>query len=85
MIIHANDNFLNALGYTLDEIKGKHHSMFVEPGYRASPEYKQFWDDLNAGNWQAVPGSVTIVGNQGCLTDATLTAGHRFYRVVSGN
>jgi PAS domain S-box-containing protein len=39
-IITANDNFLNTLGYTLDEIKGKHHSMFVEPSYKNSPEYK---------------------------------------------
>ena len=57
-------------------------SWTVSPGQTYSVEYK---DDLNAGNWQAVPGSVTIVGNQGCLTDTTLTAGHRFYRVVSGN
>src|SRR5947199_181111 len=37
-VIKANDNFLNALGYQLDEIKGKHHSMFVEPGFRESQE-----------------------------------------------
>jgi len=52
-IIVANDNFLNTLGYRLDEIKGKHHSMFVEPTYGASQEYKQFWADLNAGKFQA--------------------------------
>jgi methyl-accepting chemotaxis protein len=39
-IINANDNFLNALGYTLDEIKGKHHSMFVDEAYKHSPAYK---------------------------------------------
>ncbi len=50
-IKHANDNFLAAMGYTLDEIKGKHHSMFVEPAYRNSPEYRQFWSDLNAGKF----------------------------------
>ena len=33
-IIKANDNFLGALGYTIDEIKGKHHGMFVEESYR---------------------------------------------------
>ena len=52
-VITANDNFLNALGYTLNEIKGQHHSMFIEPAYRASAEYKQFWRDLNDGKFQA--------------------------------
>ena len=52
-IITANENFLNALGYRLDEIKGKHHSMFVEPNYGRSPEYKQFWENLNRGEFQA--------------------------------
>ncbi len=49
----ANKLFLAALGYTLDEIKGKHHSMFVEPVYGASAEYKRFWEDLRAGKHQA--------------------------------
>jgi methyl-accepting chemotaxis protein len=52
-VLTANQNFLNALGYTLAEIKGKHHSMFVEPAYGARPEYKRFWDDLRQGKYQA--------------------------------
>lgn len=48
-IRNANDNFLNALGYSLDEIKGKHHSMFVDPNYANSPEYREFWQSLNRG------------------------------------
>jgi len=52
-IITANDNFLNVVGYRLDEIKGQHHSMFVEPAYRTSVEYKQFWRALNSGQFQA--------------------------------
>ena len=52
-IVSANENFLNALGYRLEEIQGRHHSMFVEPAYRASAEYKQFWSELNAGKYQA--------------------------------
>ncbi len=52
-VITANENFLKTLGYTLDEIKGQHHSMFVEPAYRESAEYKQFWRDLGAGKYQA--------------------------------
>lgn len=52
-IITANDNFLNVLGYQLDEVKGQHHSMFVEPSYRTSMEYKQFWRTLSSGEFQA--------------------------------
>ena len=49
----ANRNFLDTLGYRLDEIQGKHHSMFVEAAQRASHEYRQFWADLAAGRYQA--------------------------------
>lgn len=52
-IITANENFLKALGYSLDEIKGKHHSMFVPAGQRDSVEYKAFWAALNRGEFQA--------------------------------
>jgi len=52
-IITANENFLATLGYRLDEIEGKHHSMFVEPDYRNSAEYRQFWEALRQGNYQA--------------------------------
>ena len=48
----ANENFLAAMGYTLDEIKGKHHGIFVEPEYRNSVEYKQFWEKLNRGEFE---------------------------------
>lgn len=51
-IITANKNFLDAMGYTLDEIKGKKHSMFVEDAYRDSAEYAQLWRDLQAGKFQ---------------------------------
>lgn len=52
-VITANQNFLNALGYTLPEIQGRHHSMFVEPGYRKSEDYEQFWNKLRSGQYQA--------------------------------
>ncbi len=52
-VVTANENFLKALGYTLEEIKGKHHSMFVEEAYRQSTEYKEFWAKLNRGEYQA--------------------------------
>ena len=48
-IITANDNFTNTVGYSLDEIRGKHHSMFMDPVEARSPEYKRFWEDLNRG------------------------------------
>jgi methyl-accepting chemotaxis protein len=48
----ANDNFCKALGYALEEIKGKHHSTFVDPAFRESAEYRQFWRDLNDGKFQ---------------------------------
>ena len=51
-ILTANDNFLHTLGYRLDEVTGKHHSMFVDPAYARSAEYAKFWADLNAGTVQ---------------------------------
>jgi methyl-accepting chemotaxis protein len=52
-ILTANQNFLETLGYELAEIAGKHHSMFVDPGYARSAEYQQFWADLAAGKFQS--------------------------------
>jgi len=52
-IIEANENFLGAVGYRLDEIKGKHHSVFVDQDFKASQEYKDFWINLNDGKYQA--------------------------------
>jgi len=52
-IINANNNFLNAVGYQLDEIQGQHHRMFVETEYGKSDEYKNFWASLNRGEFQA--------------------------------
>ncbi len=52
-ILHANQNFLSALGYTLEEIKGQHHSLFIEPSYKQSAEYQQFWAKLGRGEFDA--------------------------------
>jgi methyl-accepting chemotaxis protein len=52
-VITANENFLSALGYSLAEIQGKPHSMFVDPAYRDSPDYRQFWEKLRRGEYQA--------------------------------
>ncbi|MFI5344659.1 MAG: PAS domain S-box protein, partial [Chlamydiales bacterium] len=52
-ILTANQNFLNSLNYPLEEICGKHHSLFVEPSFRNSYEYQFFWDKLNRGEFQS--------------------------------
>jgi len=52
-IVTANENFLKTLGYSLSEIQGKHHSMFVEPAMRDSAAYREFWANLNRGQYQA--------------------------------
>lgn len=62
-IIWANENFLTTLGYRLDEIRGKHHSMFCETSYVNSIAYRQFWNDLGAGKFQA--GAYKRIGKAG--------------------
>ena len=51
-ILDANENFLNVMGYQLEEIVGGYHSMFVDPSFVASPSYKEFWNKLGAGEAQ---------------------------------
>jgi methyl-accepting chemotaxis protein len=62
-VLSANENFLKALGYSLSEIVGKHHSMFVEPSFSSSPEYAQMWNKLNAGEF--IAGEFKRVGKGG--------------------
>jgi len=50
-ILNANENFLTTMGYSLVEIKGKHHRIFTESSYAASHEYKTFWDRLAHGEF----------------------------------
>jgi len=52
-ILTANDNFLTTVGYDLVEVQGKHHRMFCEPAYAASPEYQAFWAKLNRGEYES--------------------------------
>jgi methyl-accepting chemotaxis protein len=52
-ILTANQNFCDALGYRLEEIKGQHHRMFVRPQDAASPEYAEFWRTLGRGEFQS--------------------------------
>ncbi|WMN07107.1 PAS domain-containing methyl-accepting chemotaxis protein [Marivirga arenosa] len=52
-ILWANDQFLEAVGYSINEVKGEHHSIFVDHDYAESAEYKNFWKSLAAGNAQS--------------------------------
>lgn len=49
----ANDVFLTRMGYSLAEVLGQHHCMFVDPALRASASYSEFWDNLKRGRFQA--------------------------------
>jgi methyl-accepting chemotaxis protein len=62
-ILSANENFLKTMGYTLEEILGKHHSMFVDMSLRSSQEYRALWDRLARGDYDA--GLYRRVGKDG--------------------
>lgn len=62
-ILNANAKFLDAMGYSLPEIKGRHHSLFVEASERESPAYREFWAALKRGEYQA--GEFKRVGSGG--------------------
>jgi methyl-accepting chemotaxis protein len=75
----ANDNFLNVMGYRLEEIKGQHHSMFVEPAHRSTDEYRRFWEKLARGDYESAQykrigkggKEVWIQGSYNPILDAT--------------
>ncbi|BCZ18317.1 hypothetical protein NHP190003_15990 (plasmid) [Helicobacter sp. NHP19-003] len=50
-VLNANENFLKVMGYSLEEIKGKHHSMFCDPEFVKSPQYTEFWQHLKSGQF----------------------------------
>ncbi|ADG11451.1 PAS domain S-box protein [Caulobacter segnis] len=52
-IVNANENFLKTMGYALDEVVGRKHSMFTEPAYRDSQDYADFWASLVRGEYKA--------------------------------
>ena len=53
VVLDANATFLDASGYTLDALVGRHHRMFVEPGHAHGPEYARFWRELARGRYQS--------------------------------
>ena len=62
-ILSANGNFLDAVGYTLPEVVGQHHSLFVDPEYRDSADYRAFWERLRGGAFES--GQFRRVGRGG--------------------
>lgn len=62
-VLTANDNFLRAFGYSLQEVVGKHHSMFLCPTDRDTPEYQDFWEGINRGEFYA--GEYRCLGRAG--------------------
>jgi methyl-accepting chemotaxis protein len=85
-ILDANANFLAAVGYSLPEIQGKHHSMFVEPGMRTSPDYLEFWRRLKNGEFQTAQYKRIGKGGREIWIEASynpiLDASGRPYKVV---
>jgi methyl-accepting chemotaxis protein len=85
-VLDANENFLTAMGYALAEIKGKHHSLFVEDKLRNSDEYRQFWDRLKRGEFDRGQYKRIAKGGREVWLQATynpvLDAGGRPVKVV---
>ncbi|WP_291043442.1 methyl-accepting chemotaxis protein [Hyphomonas sp.] len=71
IIVQANANFCQTVGYTLDEIKGKHHSMFALPEYARSAEYRAFWDKLRNGEFERGKYPRLAKGNREIWIEAT--------------
>ena len=86
IILDANQNFLNTLGYTLAEIKGQHHRMFVEPEFARSIEYAQFWQSLRSGQFLAAQYKRIAKGGRGVWIEASynpmLDSNGRPYRII---
>ncbi len=70
-ILRANANFLNALGYTAAEIEGRHHSMFVPADQKDSAAYRDFWRDLNKGEFIAAKFERVGKGGKVCWIQAS--------------
>ncbi|MDB5972102.1 MAG: Methyl-accepting chemotaxis protein, partial [Hydrocarboniphaga sp.] len=63
IVLAANDKFEDAMGYSLSEIKGRHHGLLCDPNYRQSIEYQQFWEKLNRGESES--GQYKRIGKDG--------------------
>jgi methyl-accepting chemotaxis protein len=85
-IVTANRNFLDTVGYTLNDIKGQHHRMFVDPAERDSPAYRDFWARLGRGEF--IAGDFKRITRSGkevwmsAIYSAIVDAQGRVYKVV---
>jgi PAS domain S-box-containing protein len=70
-IVDANDITLKSLGYTLEEVKGRHHRMFVSESYAESQEYAAFWERLRSGEFHAAEFKRLGKGGVGVWLQAT--------------
>jgi methyl-accepting chemotaxis protein len=52
-VLSANNNFLELLGYTIEEVQGQHHKLFCSPEYVLTPEYSSFWAKLGRGEYHS--------------------------------
>ncbi len=86
IILEANENFLRATGYTLDEVRGRHHRMFVAEAEANSPDYQAFWQKLRSGEF--FNGTHQRIGKDGRLVwlqasyNPVFDANGRIYKVV---
>ncbi|MGJ8571668.1 MAG: methyl-accepting chemotaxis protein [Hoeflea sp.] len=84
-ILNANDNFCQAMGYELSEIKGKHHRIFVDPTEAASPAYGEFWKRLGNGEYDRAQYKRFGKGGKEIWIEASynpVTRGGKPYKVV---
>jgi methyl-accepting chemotaxis protein len=63
-VLTANENFLRTMGYTADEITGKHHSIFMPVADREGADYKQFWAELRRGEFRSAVFKRVAKGNR---------------------
>ncbi len=67
IILDANARFLETVGYQLEELKGQHHRLLVDPDYAQSADYRSFWETLRRGEFLA--GEFCRIGKQGKRSD----------------
>ncbi len=84
-ILKANDKFCKAMGYEQSEIVGKHHSIFCDPAYVTTPDYRNFWASLGRGEYNAAAFKRIAKGGRETWIQATYTPvskGGKPYKVV---
>jgi methyl-accepting chemotaxis protein len=83
-ILDANENFCQALGYDLSEIKGKHHRIFVDPKEAASPAYAEFWKKLGRGEYDTAQYKRIAKSGEEIWIEATYNPVFRGGKLVQG-